>query len=149
MRISDWSSDVCSSDLEWLPSKHQTVVCSLNGGRDEPGDRLLQGLDARPGPLGAWIEAQRAAVTRFAEAEGIALVAEHVEMESGKGPDALVRRPHLRTTLDAARTARCPVTGSPFAANRPASQPRPSRPRADAVGGFGGCPTFVPRPLRA
>src|SRR3546814_4943883 len=95
MRISDWSSDVCSSDLEWLPSKHQTVVCSLNGGRDEPGDRLLQGLDARPGPLGAWIEAQRAAVTRFAEAEGIALVAEHVEMESGKGTDALVRRPQL------------------------------------------------------
>lgn len=96
-------------DNEWLPSKHQTVVCSLNGGRDEPGDRLLQGLDARPGPLGAWIEAQRAAVTRFAEAEGIALVAEHVEMESGKGTDALLRRPQLRTTLDAARNARCPV----------------------------------------
>ena len=136
-------------DNEWLASKHQTVVCSLNGGRDEPGDRLLQGLDARPGPLGAWIEAQRAAVTRFAEAEGIALVAEHVEMESGKGTDALVRRPQLRTTLDAARNARCPVTGSTLAANRSASQTCTSRPRAAAVGAFAGLPSFVPRTLRA
>jgi hypothetical protein len=38
---------------------------------------------------------QRTAVERFAEAEGIPLVAEFVEAESGKGADALDRRPQL------------------------------------------------------
>ncbi|MET4701750.1 DNA invertase Pin-like site-specific DNA recombinase [Constrictibacter sp. MBR-5] len=58
---------------------------------------------------GLGIEAQRAAVHRFAEAEGVTIVAEHVEAESGKGTDALLRRPQLRAALDAARHARCPV----------------------------------------
>ena len=58
---------------------------------------------------GLGIEAQRAAVRRFAEAEAITIIAEHVEAESGKGSDALVRRPQLRAALDAARQARCPV----------------------------------------
>src|SRR3546814_12229433 len=32
MRISDWSSDVCSSDLEgWLESRNSTHVCRLGG----------------------------------------------------------------------------------------------------------------------
>lgn len=61
------------------------------------------------GRSGLGIEAQRAAVHRFAEAEGITLIAEHVEAESGKGSDALIRRPELRAALDAARQARCPV----------------------------------------
>ena len=53
--------------------------------------------------------AQRSAVARFAEAEHITTIAEHVEAESGKGSDALQRRPQLRAALDAARQARCPV----------------------------------------
>ena len=63
----------------------------------------------RQGRSGLGVEAQRAAVQRVAEAEGISLVAEHVEAESGKGSDALLRRPQLRAALDAARQARCPV----------------------------------------
>ena len=51
---------------------------------------------ARQGRSGLGIEAQRAAVLRFAEAEGINLVAEHTEIETGKGADALERRPQLR-----------------------------------------------------
>ncbi|MBY8978259.1 recombinase family protein [Rhodobacteraceae bacterium NNCM2] len=63
----------------------------------------------RQGRSGLGIEAQRAAVARFAEAEGIAILAEHVETETGKGADALARRPKLRAALEAARSARCPV----------------------------------------
>ena len=55
------------------------------------------------------MEAQRSAVRRFAEAECITIIAEHVEPESGKGSDALVRRPELKAALDAARQARCPL----------------------------------------
>jgi DNA invertase Pin-like site-specific DNA recombinase len=63
----------------------------------------------RQGRSGLGIEAQRATVARFAEAEGMALVSEFVEVETGKGADALDRRPHLSAALDAARKAKCPV----------------------------------------
>src|SRR6202040_3713758 len=58
---------------------------------------------------GLGLEAQRAAIQRFAEAEGINLVAEHVEIETGKGADALDRRPVLAAALGQARKAKCPV----------------------------------------
>jgi DNA invertase Pin-like site-specific DNA recombinase len=58
---------------------------------------------------GLGIEAQRAAVTRFAEAEGITIVGEYVEAETGKGADALDRRPQLAAALAAARSAKCAV----------------------------------------
>jgi DNA invertase Pin-like site-specific DNA recombinase len=64
---------------------------------------------AQQGRSGLGLEAQRAAVARFAEAEGIALLAEHVEVETGKGSDALDRRPILREALAAARKAGVPV----------------------------------------
>ena len=52
---------------------------------------------------GLGIEAQRAAVARFAEAEGFELYREFVEAETGKGADALDRRPQLAAALAAAR----------------------------------------------
>ena len=58
---------------------------------------------------GLGIEAQRATVTRFAEAERLTIVAEFVEIETGKGADAIDRRPQLAAALAAARTARCSV----------------------------------------
>ena len=58
---------------------------------------------------GLGIEAQRATVTRFAEAEGLTIIAEFVEAETGKGADALDRRPQLAAALAAARTAKCSV----------------------------------------
>ena len=58
---------------------------------------------------GLGIEAQRATITRFAEAEGLAIVGEFVEVETGKGADALDRRPQLAAALTAARTAKCCV----------------------------------------
>jgi DNA invertase Pin-like site-specific DNA recombinase len=58
---------------------------------------------------GLGIEAQRAAVARFAEAENLRIIAEFVEAETGKGADALDRRPQLAAALAAARVGKCCV----------------------------------------
>jgi DNA invertase Pin-like site-specific DNA recombinase len=58
---------------------------------------------------GLGIGAQRATVTRFAEAESLTIVSEFVEIETGKGADALDRRPQLAAALATARTAKCSV----------------------------------------
>ena len=63
----------------------------------------------RQGRSGLGLEAQRTAVARFAEAEGITLLSESTEVETGKGADALDRRPQLTAALATARQARCPV----------------------------------------
>jgi len=56
---------------------------------------------------GLGIEAQRAAAQRFAEAEVLLITAEYVEAETGKGPDALERRPQIRAALAAAKAPKC------------------------------------------
>ncbi|UZF93188.1 recombinase family protein [Bosea sp. NBC_00550] len=64
---------------------------------------------AQQGRSGLGIEAQRAAIARFAEAEGFEIVGEHVEVETGKGSDALDRRPQLAAALAEARRHKCAV----------------------------------------
>jgi|SRR5579859_480889 len=61
------------------------------------------------GKSGLGIEAQRAALVRFAEAEGYEIVGEYVEIETGKGADALDRRPQLKAALSAAGKKKCAV----------------------------------------
>jgi DNA invertase Pin-like site-specific DNA recombinase len=61
------------------------------------------------GRSGLGIEAQREAVARFAASEGFTVAAEFEEVETGKGSDAIERRPQLAAALAAARRARCPV----------------------------------------
>ena len=56
----------------------------------------------RQGRSGLGLEAQREAVARFVQAEGLDLLAEFVEVETGKGSDALDRRPKLRAALSLA-----------------------------------------------
>ena len=63
----------------------------------------------KQGRSGLGLEAQRAAVTAFARAEGFELVAEFTEVETGKGSDALERRPELKAALKAAKRAKCEV----------------------------------------
>src|SRR5215510_9393029 len=58
---------------------------------------------------GLGIEAQRAAVVRFADAGSLQIIAEFTEVETGKGADALDRRPQLAAALSAARAARCSI----------------------------------------
>ncbi len=55
------------------------------------------------GRSGLGIEAQREAIARFAAAEGFEVVAEYIEVETGKGSDALERRPQLAAALAEAR----------------------------------------------
>jgi DNA invertase Pin-like site-specific DNA recombinase len=55
------------------------------------------------------LDAQRAAVVAFAAREGLTILAEHIEVETGKGADALARRPILREALAAARKAKAAV----------------------------------------
>src|SRR5262245_58707567 len=64
---------------------------------------------SKQGKSGLGIEAQREALARFAEAEGFEAVREYVELETGKGADALDRRPQLAAALATARRHKCPV----------------------------------------
>ena len=61
------------------------------------------------GKSGLGIEAQREAIARFVEVQGFTLAGEFVEVETGKGADALDRRPQLAAALTQARKAKCPV----------------------------------------
>ena len=55
----------------------------------------------KQGVSGLGLEAQRAAVLAYVTAGGGALVTEFVEVETGKGNDALARRPQLKAALQA------------------------------------------------
>jgi DNA invertase Pin-like site-specific DNA recombinase len=64
---------------------------------------------ARQGRSGLGLDAQRSAITRFIGQEGLDLIGEYQEIETGKGADALDRRPVLAAALAEARRRRCPV----------------------------------------
>jgi DNA invertase Pin-like site-specific DNA recombinase len=64
---------------------------------------------AAQGRSGNGLTAQRSAVATFARAEGFEVVAEYTEVETGKGADALDRRPQLKAALKAAKKAKCEV----------------------------------------
>ncbi len=79
------------------PSKLPTFVAYL---------RVSTGAQGRS-KLG--LEAQREAIARFCQMEGASVAAEHVEVETGKGTDALDRRPQLAAALAHAARLGCPV----------------------------------------
>ena len=60
----------------------------------------------KQGRSGLGVEAQRAAIASFVAANGCELVGEHLEVETGKGSDALDRRPELGRALALARKAK-------------------------------------------
>src|ERR1700726_968938 len=64
---------------------------------------------SQQGRSGLGIEAQRTALSHFARAEGFEVFREFVEVETGKGADALDRRPQLKAALATARKHRCHV----------------------------------------
>jgi DNA invertase Pin-like site-specific DNA recombinase len=61
------------------------------------------------GRSGLGLEAQRAAIARFAQAEGLQMAQVFEEIETGSGADALERRPQLAAALKMARKAKAPV----------------------------------------
>lgn len=64
---------------------------------------------SQQGRSGLGIEAQRQALAHFAATEGFTVAREFVEVETGKGSDALDRRPQLKAALAAARKLKCHV----------------------------------------
>jgi DNA invertase Pin-like site-specific DNA recombinase len=61
------------------------------------------------GRSGLGLDAQRAAVRAFADREGFKVSQWFTDVETGKGSDALDRRPKLAEALRTARKSRCPV----------------------------------------
>jgi DNA invertase Pin-like site-specific DNA recombinase len=64
---------------------------------------------SQQGRSGLGIEAQRQTLAHFAKAESFSVARELVEVETGRGSDALDRRPQLKAALAAARKLRCHV----------------------------------------
>lgn len=63
----------------------------------------------RQGRSGLGLEAQRELITAFAAREGFQLDSEFAEVETGKGSDALDRRPQLAAAIAHARRLKCPI----------------------------------------
>jgi DNA invertase Pin-like site-specific DNA recombinase len=63
----------------------------------------------KQGKSGLGLEAQRAANAQFASREGYVVAAEFTEVETGKGADALDRRPQLAAALSQAKHRKCPI----------------------------------------
>jgi DNA invertase Pin-like site-specific DNA recombinase len=62
----------------------------------------------------AFLARRRSAIQQFAANETPAISAEFVEFETGKGADALDRRPQLAAALAAAKASKCSVVVAKF-----------------------------------
>ncbi len=83
---------------DFRPYKWQTTVCRLYGERRMAQAVAYYRVSTRAqGRSALGLDAQREAVARFAEGQGIVLLAGFLETESGKGADALARRPQSAT----------------------------------------------------
>lgn len=63
----------------------------------------------KQGRSGLGLEAQRAAIAAFQDQHDLACAAQFVEVETGKGSDALDARPELRKALAMAKKLKCPI----------------------------------------
>ena len=93
----------------------------MTAGRLLPGQFVPMGLRMSPlvayyrvstqkqGRSGLGLEAPAHGGRRLRQAEGFTVIAEFTEIETGKGTDALERRPQLKAALKAAKKAKCEV----------------------------------------
>ena len=79
---------------------------------DKPLITYIRVSTSQQGRSGLGIEAQRETLRNFAASEGFEVTREFVEVETGKGADAMDRRPQLKAALAAARKQRCHVAVS-------------------------------------
>jgi DNA invertase Pin-like site-specific DNA recombinase len=109
LRFRHWSALHENSNyvaLVCATTKPHTVVCPLVM---ERAIAYLRVSTLRQHRSGLGLEAQRATIERFAANDSLTIMAEFVEAESGKGSDALDRRPQLAAALAAAKAAKCSV----------------------------------------
>jgi DNA invertase Pin-like site-specific DNA recombinase len=66
----------------------------------------------KQGKSGLGLEAQRDAIARFAASESLEVAGEFIEVETGKGVDALDKRPQLAAALRKAKQIKAPITVS-------------------------------------
>jgi DNA invertase Pin-like site-specific DNA recombinase len=66
----------------------------------------------KQGKSGLGLEAQRDAVARFAASESLEVAGEFIEVETGKGADALDKRPQLAAALRRAKATKAPIVVS-------------------------------------
>ena len=76
----------------------------------KPAIAYIRVSTARQGKSGLGMEAQQQALARFAEAEGYQLVQTFDEVETGKGADALERRPQLSAAIKLAKQHKAPIS---------------------------------------
>src|SRR4051812_30422032 len=78
-------------------------------GMHKPAVAYLRVSSEQQGRSGLGLDAQRQAVDRFAAEHGFGIVETYTEVETGKGSDALGRRPQLAAALKRAKAETCPV----------------------------------------
>lgn len=61
------------------------------------------------GRSGLGLEAQRETIKRFAEAQKLEIAAEYIDVETGKGSDALDKRHNLNAAFITAKGLNCPI----------------------------------------
>ena len=71
--------------------------------------RYLRGSARQAANAGLAVDAQRAAIERFAKTENCEVIGEVIEVETGGGADALNRRPQLAAALVQARQKRAVI----------------------------------------
>jgi len=91
----------------------ETTLCHFDGRKPDTKGAQLPSIfpyyrvsKASQGKSGLGLQAQRKAVETFAQAEGFTIAADFIEVETGKGADALNRRPQLAAALKAAKKAK-------------------------------------------
>jgi DNA invertase Pin-like site-specific DNA recombinase len=101
---------LCSSAHPVLPTPPYFRSTTRTG---QPMSRPIVGYirvsTTKQGRSGLGLEAQLSSIRKFAEAEGFDLAAKFVEVETGKGSDAMSRRPQLVAALAEARRCKSPV----------------------------------------
>src|SRR5712664_2501572 len=82
---------------------------TTGGFRMKPAIAYIRVSTVRQGRSGLGLEAQQTALANFAKAEGYTLIETFQEIETGKGADALDRRPQLSAAIKTAKKVKAPI----------------------------------------
>ena len=97
--------------MDWRARNTPSFLGVLQAQDDMPKSVVsyIRVSTVRQGRSGLGLEAQRESIARFCKAQDYIIAAEYIEVESGKGADALERRPKLAAATQLARKIKGPV----------------------------------------